>query len=138
MSQRLLIAALIAIVPEAAHAAALDGAALRWPWALPFIGILVTIATGPLLFPRLWHRHYGKLAFAWSALTLAPLAPAYGTPVAAPAFTDAGLGAAHHDVRLLGQRRVLHARGRDRRAVGRGERRQRERAPGEGEFPVVA
>ena len=55
---------LVALVPEAAHAAAaLDGAALRWPWALPFIGILLTIATGPLLFPRIWHRHYGKLAF---------------------------------------------------------------------------
>ena len=31
----------------------LDGTALHWPWALPFIGILLTIATGPLLFPRL-------------------------------------------------------------------------------------
>src|ERR1700730_1318784 len=40
----------------------LDGAGLRWPWALPFIGILLTIASGPLLFPRIWHKHYGKLA----------------------------------------------------------------------------
>src|SRR6266498_1281138 len=83
---------LAALVPEAAHAAVpLDGAALRWPWALPFIGILLTIATGPLLFRRIWHRHYGKLAFAWSALTLAPLAAAYGTPVAAAAFAHAML-----------------------------------------------
>src|SRR5262245_58390996 len=75
--------ALAAIVPDAAHAAAgIDGAALRWPWALPFIGILVTIATGPLLFKRFWHRHYGKLAFLWSVLTLAPLAAIYGTPAA--------------------------------------------------------
>jgi len=79
--------ALAAIVPDAAHAAAgLDGAALRWPWALPFIGILVTIATGPLLFKRFWHRHYGKLAFLWSVLTLAPLAAVYGTPAALAAF----------------------------------------------------
>ena len=56
------------VAPDAAHAAALDGAALRWPWALPFIGILLTIATGPLLFPRIWHHHYGKLAFVWGAL----------------------------------------------------------------------
>ena len=55
--------------PDAATPpAALDGAALRWPWALPFVGILLTIATGPLLFPRIWHDHYGKLAFVWGAL----------------------------------------------------------------------
>jgi Na+/H+ antiporter NhaD/arsenite permease-like protein len=81
------VMALAALAPDAAHAAAgLDGAALRWPWALPFVGILVTIATGPLLFKRLWHRHYGKLAFAWSVLTLAPLAAIYGTPAALAAF----------------------------------------------------
>src|SRR6266508_470584 len=93
MQQRLYggaFAAILLIVPGPAHAAAaLDVAALGWPWALPFIGILATIATGPLLFPRLWHRHYGKLAFAWSALTLAPLAAAYGTPAAAAAFAYA-------------------------------------------------
>jgi Na+/H+ antiporter NhaD/arsenite permease-like protein len=64
----------------------LDGAGLRWPWALPFIGILLTIASGPLLFPRIWHKHYGKLAFMWSAFTVAPLAAIYGTPAAAAAF----------------------------------------------------
>jgi len=89
MSQRLLIAALIAIVPDVAHAAALDGAQLRWPWALPFTGILLTIATGPLLFPRLWHRHYGKLAFAWGTLTLAPMAALYGLPTAVAALVHA-------------------------------------------------
>ena len=70
-----LVVLVAGLAPDSALAApALDGAALRWPWALPFVGILLTIATGPLLFPRIWHRHYGKLAFAWSALTLAPLA----------------------------------------------------------------
>ena len=58
-----LLAAALLIVPDGARAgAALDGTALRWPWALPFIGILLTIAAGPLVFPKLWHRHYGKLA----------------------------------------------------------------------------
>src|SRR5215472_4663092 len=85
-------AATLLLVPDVAHAAAgLDGAALRWPWALPFIGILVTIATGPLLFERFWHRHYGKLAFLWSVLTLAPLAAVYGAPAALAAFTHAAL-----------------------------------------------
>src|SRR5262249_57911491 len=47
------------LAPGPAQAAVgIDGAALRWPWALPFIGILVTIATGPLLFKRFWHSPY--------------------------------------------------------------------------------
>jgi Na+/H+ antiporter NhaD/arsenite permease-like protein len=95
MRQHLLggmLAAATLIVPDVAHAAAaLDGAALRWPWALPFLGILVTIATGPLLFRKIWHRHYGKLAFIWSTLTVAPLAALYGTPSAFAAFVHAML-----------------------------------------------
>jgi Na+/H+ antiporter NhaD/arsenite permease-like protein len=85
----LAIIATLAIVlfPEAAHAASsLDGTVLRWPWALPFAGILLTIATGPLLFPRIWHDHYGKFAFLWSALTVAPLAALFGAPTALAAF----------------------------------------------------
>ena len=42
-----------------ANAAALSGLTLPWPWALPFIGLLASIAVGPQLFPRLWYRHYG-------------------------------------------------------------------------------
>ena len=30
-----------------AQAANLDGATMSWPWALPFVGLLVTIAAGP-------------------------------------------------------------------------------------------
>jgi Na+/H+ antiporter NhaD/arsenite permease-like protein len=86
-----LAAVLLVGSADAAQAAALDGAALRWPWALPFAGILLTIATGPLLFPKLWHHHYGKLAFAWSVLTVAPLAALYGTPTALAAFVHAAL-----------------------------------------------
>ncbi|HZD20997.1 MAG TPA: sodium:proton antiporter, partial [Burkholderiales bacterium] len=83
---------LLAIPDPAQAAPALDGASLGWPWALPFVGILVTIATGPLLFKRFWHRHYGKLAFAWCALTLLPLAAVYGAPPTAAALTHALLG----------------------------------------------
>ena len=84
MTRRLLLAALLSLlVPDLALAApALDGAALPWTWALPFVGILLTIATGPLLFPRLWHHHYGKLAFVWATLTLAPMAALHGAPTA--------------------------------------------------------
>jgi len=62
------------MAPGAAHAAAgLEGAAMSWPWAVPFAGILLSIATGPLLFPKIWHAHYGKIAAAWAVLALLPI-----------------------------------------------------------------
>ena len=57
-----------------------------------FVGILLTIAAGPLLFPRLWHHHYGKLAFAWGALAIVPIAALYDVPTATAAFVHALLG----------------------------------------------
>jgi Na+/H+ antiporter NhaD/arsenite permease-like protein len=83
MSARLvaLLAAMV-LVPGAADAAALDGSSLKWPWALPFFGMLLTIALGPLAFRRFWHHHYGKIAFVWAALTLAPMAALRGFDVA--------------------------------------------------------
>ena len=81
MRHLLLVGSLLAVVllPQDAHAAtALDGAAMEWPWALPFVGILLSIATGPLLFPKIWHDHYGKVAIGWALLTLLPIAVVHG------------------------------------------------------------
>ena len=80
------------VLPGTASAAGLDGASLSWPWVLPFAGILLTIALGPLAFPRVWHGHYGKFAFFWAALTLAPMAALFGGDVAAAALSRAILG----------------------------------------------
>ena len=71
-------------------AAALGGASMGWPWALPFVGILLSIAAGPLLFPRIWREHYGKIAVAWMILTIVSLSIAYGT--------DAAFSAAIHAI----------------------------------------
>ena len=60
---------LAVLVPGTAQAAPLDSA-LTWPWALPFIGILLTIAIAPLRAPKLWRHHHGKLAFIWAALVI--------------------------------------------------------------------
>ena len=84
-------AASVMLLPSAAHAAELNGAAMSWPWALPFLGILLCIATGPLLFANVWHHHYGKFAFAWALITLAPLALVFGAPAARAAFIHAAL-----------------------------------------------
>jgi Na+/H+ antiporter NhaD/arsenite permease-like protein len=64
------------------HSIPLDGASMAWPWALPFAGILASIALGPLLFPKIWHAHYGKITLAWAVLTIAPLAVLRGAPTA--------------------------------------------------------
>jgi Na+/H+ antiporter NhaD/arsenite permease-like protein len=79
------------VIASPAAAAELDGTHMRWPWALPFCGLLLSIATGPLLFPKVWHGHYGKIAFMWSALTLAPMAALHGIPVAVESLLDAML-----------------------------------------------
>jgi Na+/H+ antiporter NhaD/arsenite permease-like protein len=80
------------VLPTAADAAALDGASLNWPWALPFAGILLTIALGPLAFRKFWHHHYGKLAFMWAALALVPLAALRGVDTALGALAHALIG----------------------------------------------
>src|SRR4051794_37810194 len=87
----IIVTAIQLSAPQTAQAAALDGVSLRWPWALPFAGILLTIAVGPLLFPRIWHHHYGKFAFAWGTLALAPLAAIYGFPTAFAALAQMAL-----------------------------------------------
>ena len=77
-------------LPGTAQAAALDGATLSWLWELPFVGILLTIAFAPLVIQRVWHRHYGKFAFVWAALTLAPLAALRGVDTALAALALQG------------------------------------------------
>lgn len=86
-----LTTSLLALLPRDAHAAALDGAAMKWPLALPFAGLLLSIALGPLLFPKLWHAHYGKIAATWSAVTLASIAWLAGGSAMMAAFVHAML-----------------------------------------------
>lgn len=61
-------------------------------WALPFAGILLSIALGPLLLPKIWHAHYGKIAALWAIVTLAAIAAAAGVSAAIAAFMQAMLG----------------------------------------------
>jgi Na+/H+ antiporter NhaD/arsenite permease-like protein len=72
------MAAGAAALPATAAAATLDGATLGLGWAVPFAGMLLSIALLPLVALRIWHHHYGKIAVGWSALTLLPLAALHG------------------------------------------------------------
>jgi Na+/H+ antiporter NhaD/arsenite permease-like protein len=71
--------------------APLDGAALAWPWAVPFVGLLLTIALAPTLMPRAWARHYGKITAGWSLLTVVAIAVHSGAATAFDALARAVL-----------------------------------------------
>ncbi|BAT59627.1 citrate transporter [Variibacter gotjawalensis] len=51
----------------------LDGAGMSVWWALPFLGLLLSIATGPLFYPHVWEHHYGKFSAFWAACVIVPL-----------------------------------------------------------------
>src|SRR3954453_21406187 len=91
MNRRVFLTASMVLATQPAFAASLDGAAMGWPWGLPFVAMLLSIATGPLLFARIWHHHYGKIALGWSGLALAALAAFHGIPAASAAFVHAML-----------------------------------------------
>ena len=52
------------------HASEFNGQALSLFWAIPFVGILLSIALCPLFLARLWHHHYGKIILVWTLLFL--------------------------------------------------------------------
>lgn len=55
-------------------------------WSMiPFVGILLSIAIFPLLFPVLWHHHFGKISAAWAAIFSLPFLLVYR-------------GAAYHEI----------------------------------------
>ena len=56
------------------------GAVLPVWSALPFAGMLLSIALFPLLAPAIWHAHYGKVAAAWAAVLLIPFVATHGAP----------------------------------------------------------
>ena len=45
--------------------------------AIPFVGILLSIALFPLLAPKFWHHHFGKVSLFWSLLFFVPFLIAF-------------------------------------------------------------
>lgn len=43
----------------------------------PFIGMLLSIALGPILIPKFWHHNFGKIAFTWAMIVAVPMIIAY-------------------------------------------------------------
>ena len=76
------VAPALMLVAPSAHALGADGASLSIVWGIPFVGMLLSIALLPLVWPKLWQDHYGKVAAFWAAMLLVPYAAIFG-PTAA-------------------------------------------------------
>lgn len=63
-------------------AASMNGADLSLMWGIPFAGILLSIALFPLVLPRLWHAHYGKITAAWTVAFLGFVLASFGAGTA--------------------------------------------------------
>lgn len=55
------------------------GSSLSLFWTIPFVGMLLSIALFPLLSPRFWHHHFGKISLFWALSTSIPLTYLYGS-----------------------------------------------------------
>lgn len=73
---------LLPLLPGASRAADLNGSQLSPVWALPFAGVLLSMALIPLKAPDFWHHHFGKVTLAWSLAFIVPFALVFGLGVA--------------------------------------------------------
>ena len=80
---------LATLLPSLAFAAEFDGARLNLLWAIPFAGILLSIALMPLRVPGFWHHHFGKVAAAWTLAFFLPFAALFGVGAAAVSLVHA-------------------------------------------------
>lgn len=73
---------LLLLLPGATWAEDLNGSQLSALWALPFAGVLLSMALIPLKAPEFWHHHFGKVTLAWSLAFIVPFALVFGIGMA--------------------------------------------------------
>ncbi|MDR0355885.1 MAG: sodium:proton antiporter [Deltaproteobacteria bacterium] len=64
----------------------LDGSTLSIWWALPFVGMLLSIALFPLLAAHFWERHFGKISLAWALVFFIPSTLVIGLDISLYSF----------------------------------------------------
>ena len=79
------------VLPGLANAADFDGSRLSVAWAIPFAGILLSIALMPLMVPSFWHHHFGKVSAAWTLAFFLPFAYFFGVSAAGASLVHAML-----------------------------------------------
>ena len=55
-----------------AHHHGVEGQGLSVLWVIPFAGMLLSIALGPIFAPHFWHANYGKVAAGWIVIFSIP------------------------------------------------------------------
>lgn len=63
------------------HSGGLHGDELSIGWIIPFAGILLSIAVLPLIAPRFWHHHFGKISLFWSLSMIIPFLVEFGSEI---------------------------------------------------------
>jgi Na+/H+ antiporter NhaD/arsenite permease-like protein len=66
--------------PAEAASAVAPGETLPLWSCLPFGGMLLSIALWPVLAPRFWRDHFGKVSVLWAATLAVPFVAAFGEP----------------------------------------------------------
>lgn len=89
IARQFLLATVLVAWPLASHAATFDAATLSPLWALPFAGMLLSIAIVPLVAAHFWHAHFGKVAVGWALAFLIPFAFQFGPDTALATFVHA-------------------------------------------------
>ena len=70
--------AVSAPVALAAGEATFTGSGLSLAWDIPFAGLLLSLAVGPIVAAHFWHEHYGKITAAWTLALFLPFIVAFG------------------------------------------------------------
>jgi len=65
-----------------------DGVGASLAWSIPFAGLLLSIAFLPVLAPRFWEHHFGKVAAFWALALLIPCAIVFGITTAVVQVLD--------------------------------------------------
>jgi ABC-type Mn2+/Zn2+ transport system permease subunit len=73
-----LLVAICGLNPLLVHSSELNGLALSNTRALPFVGMILSIALLPMLTPVFWHHHFGKVALGWGLAFLLPCITQFG------------------------------------------------------------
>lgn len=86
-----LVPSLILASEGGPHAPHVNGAALSVLWVIPFFGILLSIAVFPLVAPRFWHHHFGKVSLFWAVSLMIPFLMIQGYQVSLFEILHVGL-----------------------------------------------
>lgn len=70
----------LALLPQLAFAAGMDGAQLSLWWGLPFAALLLSFAIVPMFAPIFWHHHYGKVILFCALAFVMPYFLVFGFP----------------------------------------------------------